>query len=225
MTLYTASNEPQFDFTREIVTILSLIFTVVSICLSIVEFFVSRQLLSSESNVRISFEVNSRDFKNMNVDTFSKQVVFRQRSFLFNLASLLKIQMNQIELLKPIHTKSGAIFVFNIESEMNDITPIFEQCISNLTLATQIKKSYKLRSTPIISDYKASGFETVHAKNASKTVIDANESHSQQRSKSGFKNPKLASEKHSEREMAVILQETATAENPESVAASTKIDE
>ena len=145
-----------FDISAELITILSLMFTLVSILISIGEYLLSRQLLKSDSFVIITFEAKCADFKNMKKRTFNNNIIFRKNLFINNLSRLLKIEPKQIERLKPLHTQNGAIFKLFIESKsVNQIISIFENKIIDGSVAVVIRQSYKLKKKPKISNVNA----------------------------------------------------------------------
>ena len=102
-----------FDFSGEIVTILSLIFTLVSIGLSVAEYYLSKNLLESEKFLIVTFEVLSNDFTNMSRSKFKSD-----NKFVNNLARRLKIDSSFIDRLKPVQTANGAIFQLIIDTRV-----------------------------------------------------------------------------------------------------------
>ena len=119
ITLYISYEEAIYvDISSYLVTILSLMFTLVSIFLSICEFCLSKQLLKSDTFVIVSFEVKSNDFKKMKHKQFSQKIIFCRNSFVNKMARMLKIDFSKIERLKPIHTQNGAMFTLCIDNNI-----------------------------------------------------------------------------------------------------------
>ena len=109
------------EYSNEIITILSLIFTVVSIGLSISEYYLSNQLLKFRSYVIVSFEIKSKDIQSMNYRKFLNKIIFHKKSFIAKMARIFKIEFAAIDRLIPIHTQQGAIFIFNIQTDLKTI--------------------------------------------------------------------------------------------------------
>ena len=106
----SSSVDNNFDISSELVTILSLIFTLVSIGLSIAEYFLSKKLFESQLFLIVSFDVNSNDIATMTRKEFESNVLFRRVKFLHSLARSLRLQDGSIDRLKPVQTTNGAVF-------------------------------------------------------------------------------------------------------------------
>ena len=121
-----------FDVSTELITILSLIFTLISITISVAEYFLSKSLLKANEFVMIELEVECKDFERMSRDTFRDRVIFENKyHFVAKIARTLKLPQNEIEFLKPIHTAKGAMFAMNIEGSLANIKTLFELEIQN----------------------------------------------------------------------------------------------
>ena len=107
----------EFDLSVEMVTVLSLIFTLVSISLSVAEYCLSKKLRHSQILLFVSFEALSNDFSAMSHNRFQSQVVFIQYGFLNTLARRLKIETGLIDRLKPVQTSNGAQFQLIIDAQ------------------------------------------------------------------------------------------------------------
>lgn len=135
MVLIEVWRNDNFDVSNELVTVLSLIFTLVSITLSVCEYCLSKYLLNTSAFVMIELEFECNDLKHMRKSEFKHKIMFKNKSkFVSEIARLLKVPSNEIELLKPIHTKNGAIFAFNIEGKLLDLKPIFQIEMANKTV-------------------------------------------------------------------------------------------
>ena len=135
--LYYSATESdiQFDISSEMITVLSLVFTSISIGLSVGEYFLSRQLLKSDSYVIASFKVNSSDIETMSHHDFRDKILFQQKVFLGEMAKLLEIDYSQIELVKPTRTQKGAIFVLHINHGFHSVRLLLSRNNANNTVA------------------------------------------------------------------------------------------
>ena len=98
-----------------LITILSMIFTIISIILSIFEYLFSSKSIKNDNIMIISFTVLSKYFGNMSEGTFLFKVIFRPRKIRHIMYRLLKINRAQIERLIPLQLKNGVIFTFFVE--------------------------------------------------------------------------------------------------------------
>ena len=122
--LYLAIVGSNLDLSNQLVTIFSLIFTLVSICLSICEYLLSKELLNNDLFVIVSFEAQCNEFACMSHKTFRKRVVYPHKIFLDEIARYLKIEYSQTESLKPVHTQKGVMFVMYISGDYNSIKKV-----------------------------------------------------------------------------------------------------
>ena len=98
----------------------------VSIGLSISEYFLSKQLLESDSYIIVSFEAIGTDFKEMNFEQFLQKIVYRKHSFVGRLSRLLKIDFAAIDRLIPRLAEGGVVFILNIhENDLKRIESVF----------------------------------------------------------------------------------------------------
>lgn len=126
---YVTNADEDFDISAQVVTILSLMFTLVSIGLSIAEFCLTRHLLQSDNYVIISFEAES-DHLRLKKKIFQEKIVFRTRKFVSKFAEIFKVEKSKIERLKPIKTQYGAIFVLFVDATMANVENVLDSDVA-----------------------------------------------------------------------------------------------
>ena len=92
-----------------------MVFTLISIFLSAVEYLFSRKSVKSEHIMIISYVVDSPYFGNMKEGAFLFKVMFKPRKVVHAMYTLLGISRSNIERLMPLQLKNGAVFTFFIE--------------------------------------------------------------------------------------------------------------
>lgn len=117
----------EFDISNELVTLLSLIFTSLSISLSVAEYFLSKKLLACEKYLIITFEALSPDFTEMSRSQFRSAIIYQKYKFINNYARKLKVESEYIDRVKPIQTDNGAIFQLIIDNRNNIQTEAITQ--------------------------------------------------------------------------------------------------
>ena len=130
-----------------LITIFSMVFTVISIGLSIVEYWFSRAQIKSEHTMIISYVVDSPYFSNMKEGAFLFKVMFKPRAIVHAMYTLLGIQRSNIERLMPLQLKNGAVFTFfieyNIEKTYNKIENKMNDIIGDQVLESKFCQIYK----------------------------------------------------------------------------------
>ena len=129
-----------------------MLFTVMSILLSVFEYCLSSKFVNYASSIVISFKVESQDIAKMGGREFSQKIVFQRNRFCSRVAQWLNLAPRQIDRLNPMKTEDGAIYVLCIstdESKFERITRKMSKCISDGELSTVIEKLYKLEKVNI----------------------------------------------------------------------------
>lgn len=124
-----------FNISNQMVTLLSLLFTSISIGLSVGEYCLSKQLLKSDSYVVASFKVNSSEIEVMSRKQFRSKIMFRQKVFISEIAKILEIESCRIDLLIPVQTKTGALFVLHIDFYAPTVHSTLSRHIANQDIA------------------------------------------------------------------------------------------
>lgn len=137
----------------EIIVILSMTFTLVSICIGICKFYLSKQIINIDSRIIVSFEAKCDDFTYIHPKTFNESIVFRQISLKDKIGTLLKIESDDLERLQPIQTENGAIFVLFLPMDPNQNNQnLIQGHITNGEFSRAIQQSYDLKNEPIIAN-------------------------------------------------------------------------
>ena len=100
------------------VTLFASIFSILSITLSIFEYFSASVILSSETISVISLSLNSKELSTMN-NKFYKSLCNRRLAITTEMSKILNIDKRSIELLLPIRTKNGLNLTFYIRSKLS----------------------------------------------------------------------------------------------------------
>ena len=99
------------------ITIFATLFSLISIILSLMDYFLQTKLLSIESIVIMKFKTVSNDIALFNRYQF-KQIENKRRVFERELSKLLNIESVFVELLKPVHTNYGLDLTFHVRSDV-----------------------------------------------------------------------------------------------------------
>ena len=153
-----------------IITIIAMIFSFLSIILTFFEFSTKKYLFETESGIRIKMEINSKEISNMTRTQFIKRIEYKRYSISNEIAKILSIDFNTIELLKPIPSPKGAILIFDIHIHQSDINTRKTNVLNTLSsdenterIGQRLKKTYKLLQIPYIMyiDTQLFGLSTV----------------------------------------------------------------
>lgn len=138
-------------------------FTLASICLSISEYFLSRQLLNGESYLILSFEAVCSDFGEMNHRQFEKLIVFRRNSLIGKIARVLKIEFGSIDRLIPTFTEKGVFFVFNIETnDFDTMDQLLNDTVNDGSLVQAVKQGCRLKNLVLLKHIKTEHHDNIN---------------------------------------------------------------
>lgn len=91
-----------------------MIFTIISILISIFEYNFSSKFFELESIVIVRFNFESNNLANMKQQQFTSKVIFQKRQMIAVIAKLLKLNTTQIDRLITSQYDKGARFTFLI---------------------------------------------------------------------------------------------------------------
>ena len=97
------------------ITIFSMLFTIISIVLSLFEFIFSRKFIKSKSLLIIRFSISSSNVRKLKYSEFQSKIIFRRLKFLHGIAKILNINKEFVERLIPLQTKDGAMFTLVVQ--------------------------------------------------------------------------------------------------------------
>ena len=100
------------DYSSLLVAIFSMIFTIISILLSIFEYCLGEKFLKFGASVVLSFEIVCPEVSQMKSRKFFRQYVYKKNQLVSKMAQITKLRYPQIERLKPHKTPKGARFAF-----------------------------------------------------------------------------------------------------------------
>ena len=131
-----------------LITILSMLFTVVSILLSAFEHAFSSKFVKNQSIMIIRFFVRSQKIADFGGKAFANKLIFTNKHKLIHLFSkILQLNRVQIERLIPIQSSRGATFVLIVdapESRLDSIWDCFDEAVYTGTFSKQLSEIYKL---------------------------------------------------------------------------------
>ena len=132
-----------------LITIFAMIFTIVSIILSSVEFAFASRNLKSGSIMSIEFTIESIALAKLNMMKFNSKIVFSNCLKLRHIMSKrLHIPMDQIDRLLPLQVSNGVVFRFIIDIDPVQCDPIIaamNNAVEKNFLARDISKVFRLR--------------------------------------------------------------------------------
>ena len=126
------------DPTSLLTTTFSMIFTVISILLSVFEYIFAANFIHNDSNILVTFSVTSKDIASMTRSQFTSQLVFQNWKLITAMAKILKVNTNRIERLKPKMIMDGAMYTFVLtteQSQYDHICQIMHDVVDNDQLA------------------------------------------------------------------------------------------
>ena len=110
-TLWLTSNENN-DQSTLLITMLSMLFTLISICLSGLEYITALKFMNAGSVMSIQYQIKSKEIAAMSSGKFKQSLVLRRNPTVHVMAKALKISRKQVERLKPLQNGDGAMFTF-----------------------------------------------------------------------------------------------------------------
>lgn len=128
------------------ITLISMIFSVLSVLLSLFEYSTKQRVLESDQLYVISFTVGSKEIKSMSDKVFMKQINQRRYQVCFEFAKLLSVNyFGNVNLLKPIRCKEGVNLILHFgDDTMHEkhLSRVLTQSLLNGKLAKVILLFY-----------------------------------------------------------------------------------
>eukprot|EP01084_Bolivina_argentea_P301772 520705_1 len=152
------------------ITVLSMIFSTISIIVTIASMITEKQILNSCGYAMVEFEVTGTSVI-QKTDQCKNQV----RIIRGQISSILGLNQQVIEIMRPIIVPNGLkltiyIHLNHIESRSIDYKMLLNQCQQNGQLAGIIQNSWKLQSIPIISKIKFNVEESKDRQNSTVSI-------------------------------------------------------
>ena len=104
-----------------VITILSMIFSTISILSSIFDFVSSSLLLECEAITVIELKIESTQLANMGVKEFRRLLVHHRKPIRRELAKITDVDWRLVEILIPIQTKTGAKLTLYIRNDSTNL--------------------------------------------------------------------------------------------------------
>ena len=158
----TRNDSGRTDYSIYLITVFSMVFTVISIVLSIIQHFSTNKFIKPQNIFVIKFNIESQDIQKLDdKKQFSNKIVFIKYNAIINcIAKILQIDDKQIERLKPLQNSKGAIFTFIIEKNISNninkfnfidtIKRHFIESIKTGQLLIEFNQIYEFKSVSII---------------------------------------------------------------------------
>ena len=132
-----------------LITVLAMIFTIISILLSAFEYILSSKFVKNGSVLIIKFVFESHTIADLGGRKFLNKVVFgKVHKVTHVLSKSLRLNFVQIERLIPIQSNKGATFLFIIDADaarFDSIWKKFITCVNNGTICDQLRNIYKIQ--------------------------------------------------------------------------------
>ena len=140
------------------ITIFSMVFTTISIILSIFEYcFTCKNKTKKDCVSIVQFKVESSDFQSMTYPQFCAKIVYRRMGIIGTIGKLLAMPSQNIERLKPVHYTKGVFFTFLIYSSPSHpfvkIKAELENSIKDKTLQRELNKIFNFSDGVKISKF------------------------------------------------------------------------
>ena len=133
-TLYVSIMLQNGNISDSAITIFSMLFTIISISLSIFEFLLSSKIIKQGSILVLSFNVESIEIAQRTRSQFNRTIVFyRNNKICHSIAKTLQLADKQIERLKPKQYPKGAVFTIFIEANPKRLNLIRKCMIDSIS--------------------------------------------------------------------------------------------
>ena len=135
-------------------TILSMIFTVISVLLSVFEYALSSRFVRKGSVMFIKFVLQSQTIANMSAKEFIDNIIFRRaHKVTHSMSKTLGLHFVQVERSIPMQSNDGMSLMFIIDADSSRFDPIWQIFIANVqngTIGKNLAKIYKIESNDCI---------------------------------------------------------------------------
>ena len=102
------------------ITIMAMIFSTISIILSVFIYKLSSLLIECEAITVIEMDIVSPQLGNAPFEEFRNIIVHHRNAICFQLSKIIRIDSRIIEILMPIQTNNGATLIFYIRNDSSD---------------------------------------------------------------------------------------------------------
>ena len=157
-TVHIAYYSDNQDWTMQYITLSAMIFSLLSIILALFQCYTQKFLFDHQNLLLLRFEVHSKIIHKFGRRDFKRKVEYKRAGASNVIAKILSIDINDIELLKPMACKRGALLIFHIRNVNNSIVDIkesIEKAIDVNELNFGLMKAYGLRRNPSIVGVRA----------------------------------------------------------------------
>ena len=108
-----------YNYNVTFVTIFATIFSFLSILLTLCEFSTKNYLLNQERKLFVKFKIDSGTIQKYSRKNFIYKIEYKRYRVSNEIARILSIDFNYIELLKPIPCNQGAMLIFHIRTDVD----------------------------------------------------------------------------------------------------------
>lgn len=165
-----------------LITILSMIFTVISILVSTFEYLLSKQINENGTAIMFKIPFESQMVADMSEKQFCKTFVYaHNRAARYLVSKTIYINKRQVETLIPIQSKDGVIFTFVIVEDKIHFDRMWKEMKTALEKETFIEK--------IQTIYHITGQCTVSLDKLSKWELESNDNNRQEQEMTTFGSP------------------------------------
>ena len=137
------------------ITGFAMVFSLLSMIVTVVEYCTKKSWLASENLVVIQFTIGSRALTKMNHRQYRERFESHRKGIELEISKLLKIDRLCVETLKPLRTSKGVLLNFNIRSDKikgSEAMKILSKCNETNVLSHAVKKGFNLKIIPQVSD-------------------------------------------------------------------------
>ena len=126
-----------------------MIFTIISIFLSVFECVFSAKSIKHDNVAIIHFNIESQTIADLGYKKFMSRIAYQPNKFTYAVAKTLKLNKNEIESLIPSQYKTGVIFYFMVEFDDSEHYLQIEKTIKDLanidSLINEASKIYNIK--------------------------------------------------------------------------------
>ena len=154
--LFVINTNNNTDNNNTNIVFISMTFSVLSIVLTLFEYTTKKFVFDSEFLMIIQFKIDSKEIQNMSGKQFDTRIGNKRKDISVALSKILRIQLHNIEQLKPVYCREGASITFHIrfEEQLDPKTAMneLEESIDSQILNKAIRHAYGLLGLPQISN-------------------------------------------------------------------------
>ena len=129
-----------------LITIFSMLFTLISLFLSVFEYFLARKFIKSSHLLMIRFMVESQQIEALDEYEFFGQIGLKKFEIVHYFAKLLHVNIRHVERLMPIQTDQGMAMTFLVDAESVGFDKI-QQLVHQSLIMDRVESTYNRTST------------------------------------------------------------------------------